>query len=66
MPRLTLTLTKTMHDVLKAESEQRGIPIAYIIREYLAKGLAADGKPIADSRVTWGGLRTIKKDNRKD
>ena len=40
MARLWVTMAKTSHDTLKAESEQRGLTIAALVRQLIDRALA--------------------------
>jgi len=57
MPRIIVTVTDEIYEALLALADERGTPYAHIAREYIARGLEADGKPIENKKVRWGGNR---------
>jgi predicted transcriptional regulator len=56
MPKITITVGQGMDKALREIADERGAPIAIVIRQALESYLAAHGKPIPDD-VKWGGNR---------
>lgn len=64
MPRIIFTLTDEMESDLKEEAAKRGMPVASLLRQYIARGLVQDtGKPAERYNVKWGGDRTPDDEN---
>ncbi|MCI0649942.1 MAG: ribbon-helix-helix domain-containing protein [Chloroflexi bacterium] len=55
--RTNITLTEDMHDALNKLSDERGVPIAYIIREAVAAYLERSRIRIQNIHPDWGGRR---------
>jgi hypothetical protein len=60
LPRIALNMTQEMYDQLQAEADKRGATMANLVREYILRGLAADGHTVEHYKVTWGGNRRSK------
>jgi len=56
MPKITITIGQGMDKALREIADERGAPIAIVIRQALEAYLAAQGKPIPDE-IKWGGNR---------
>ncbi len=60
LARIALNMTQEMYDELQAEAEKRGATIANLVREYILRGLIADGHTVTHHKVAWGGSRRGK------
>lgn len=55
--RTNITLTKEMHHALEKLSKERGVPIAYIMREAVAAYLERSRIRVQNIHPDWGGRR---------
>lgn len=56
MPRIIFTVNAEMEHELKRVADERGMPIAALIREAVAAYLSSLGRPV-QKHVGWGGKR---------
>ena len=61
MPRLVITITDKMDQVLKAESSRTGAPVAAIVRKAIEEW-ASRRQLEAPDEITWGGVRRSEND----
>lgn len=59
-PRIPLTLTPEMRQAVEKIAEERGAPLASVIRSFIRDGLEREGYTLTE-RVTWG--RTFDNSN---
>lgn len=62
MPRLIFTVNDQMEQELRQVADERGMPIAALIREAVATYLASLGRPV-QKNVDWGGKRADERDS---
>lgn len=57
--RTNVTFTEEMYSAMKQVAEERGVPIAYLIREAVAAYLERSKVRVQNVHPDWGGWRGL-------